>query len=59
MKNPDMINNAMKLLTDPRNKGLIDMMKQQNPNLNVDLMLKGVSALAKIVEYSNKVRRAW
>lgn len=59
MKNPDMINNALKMLKDPSNKGMLDMVKQQNPNLNLDMMLKSIKVLSKVVEYTNKVRRAW
>lgn len=28
MKNPDMINTALKMLKDPNNRGMLDMMKQ-------------------------------
>lgn len=54
-----MISNALKMLKDPNNRGMLDMMKQQNPNLNVDMMVRGIEAVAKIASFTQQVRRAW
>ncbi|CDW87647.1 tpr domain containing protein [Stylonychia lemnae] len=59
MSNPDMISNALNMMKDPRNKGMLDMMKQQNPNLNVDMMMKAIDVLAKVASTYKRVKSAW
>ena len=48
MSNPDMLSNISKMLTDPKNKAMVDQMKAANPGMNIDMMLKGLSYFSKI-----------
>lgn len=59
MSNPDFLENTANMLKDPRNKAMLDMMKQQNPDMNIDLMLKGMSGLAKVASCYKSMKRAW
>ena len=59
MQNPEFLENTAKMLKDPRNKAMLDMMKQQNPNMNIDLLLKGMSGLAKVASCYKTMKRAW
>ena len=56
MQNPDMINNMLGMLKDPKNRGMIDMMKQQNPNMNIDMFVKAIDYIAKAASAYRKVK---
>ncbi len=56
MNNPDMIGNALNMLKDPKNRGMLDMMKQQNPNMNVDMMIKGIEVVAKVAGFAKAAK---
>ena len=47
MKNPDMIKNALNMLKDPNNKGMLDMVSQQYPGMNMNMVVKGLDVLVK------------
>ncbi len=47
------------MLKDPNNKPMLDMIKQQNPNMNMDLMLKALGGIGKIASAYSAIRRAW
>ena len=54
--NPDMISSALGMMKDP---AMMNMMKQQNPNLNVDMMVKALDVLASCASAYKKVKTAW
>ena len=58
MQNPDFLANAVNMLKDPKNKGMIDMMQAQNPNLNMNLMLKALTGVAKAAQGYKAVKTA-
>ncbi len=59
LQNPDFLENTAKMLSDPRNKSMLDMMQQQNPNMNMNLLLKALGLLAKVAAAYRAIRRAW
>lgn len=59
MNSPDMLSTALNMMKDPANRGMLDMMKQSNPNLNVDMMVKALGVLAKCASAYKAIRTAW
>jgi hypothetical protein len=59
LQNPDFLENTVKMLSDPRNKGMMDMMQQQNPNMNMNLLLKALGLLSKLAAAYRAIKRAW
>lgn len=56
MSNPDLINSALSMMKDP---AMLNMMKQQNPNMNVEMMVKAFDVLAKCASAYKTVKTAW
>ncbi len=59
MQNADFLENAAKMLSDPRNKGMLDMMQQQNPGMNMNILVKALSVLAKLAAAYKFLKKAW
>lgn len=59
LNNPDMLTTAVNMMKDPNNKAMLDMMQQQNPNINMNMMIKAVDVLAKLVSAYKGVKKAW
>lgn len=54
-----MINNIATMFSDPNNRGMLDMMKQSNPNLNVDMMVSALKVVGKLATGYKAVQSAW
>ena len=59
LQNPDFLNNTLKMLKDPNNKAMMDMMQQQNPNMNMNMVLKALDGVNKVAGCYRALKNAW
>ena len=59
INNPEFLETALKMLKDPRNQGMIDMLRQQNPNLNTDMIIKALTGVSKVAACYRSLKNAW
>lgn len=59
LQNPDFLNNTLKMLKDPNNKAMMDMMQQQNPNMNMNTVLKALEGVNKLAGCYRALKNAW
>lgn len=59
LQNPDFLNNTLKMLKDPNNKAMMDMMQQQNPNMNMNMVLKALEGVNKVAGCYRALKNAW
>ena len=59
LDNIEMVETSLNMLTDPKNKAMLDMVKQQNPNLNVEMMATGLKYLVKMATTYKAAKKAW
>lgn len=59
MQNPEFLSNITKMLRDPKNKAMLDMMQAQNPNMNMGLLLKALGGVTMVVGWYQAMKRLW
>ena len=47
------------MLGDPRNKAMLDMMQQQYPGMNMNILVKALAVIAKVASAYRALKRAW
>ena len=59
MQNPEFLTNMAKMLRDPKNKGMLDMMQAQNPGMNMGLILRALEGVGMVVGFYQRLKRLW
>jgi transposase len=57
LQNPDMLQNMVKMMRDPKNKAMLDMMQAQNPNMNT--MLTVLDGITRLMGWYQALKRLW
>lgn len=59
LDNIGMIETSLNMLTDPKNKAMRDMIQQQNPSLNVDMMAMVLKYIVKLASTYKAAKKVW
>ena len=58
LQNPDFLSNALNMLKDPRNKGMLESMAGQHKGMNMNAFIKVLEVLVKVSQGYKKMKSA-